>query len=217
VPLFLKHKIGETGQFAIWRMEEREDFFLVDLILTLKEKIKLQNLRGNRRREWITGRWLLHQLTGGKKRIDCLVDEFGKPYLSGKKYELSISHSRELVAVIIDEKENVGIDIQKIVPKIERIAHKYMRPVETKSLRKATRVEHLHIYWGAKEALYKAYGRKELDYKAHLHVKSFKYEEKGMTTAIVKKDEFKAFFNVHFEKLGNFMLVYVVETSNQPT
>lgn len=211
--LFYKKSIGETGKIAIWRMEEREDFFLMDLELSLKEKVRLQNLKGNRRREWVTSRWLLHQMTGGGERIDCLVDEFGKPYLSGHQLELSITHSRELVGVIVDEAQNVGIDLQKIVAKIERIAHKFMRPTETKSLRKATKIEHLHIYWCAKEALYKAYGRKELDYKEHILVKPFSYEERGNTTAVVKKGEFKAEFDVHFEKLGNFMFVYVVEIS----
>lgn len=210
MPLILKRNINEFGVYAIWKMEESERFFLDSLKLTLTEKIKLQKLKGNRRREWLVGRWLLHQLTGGKSRIECLVDEFGKPYLKNRQYEISISHSRELVAVYIDG-VNVGVDIQKIVEKVERIAHKYMRPVETKSLRKATRVEHLHIYWGAKEALYKAYGKKELDYQKHLHVKPFKYEEKGMTTAVVKKGDFRANFNVYFEKLDNFMFVYVVE------
>ncbi len=214
MPLLLKRNVSDTATYAIWKMEEREDFFLSDLRLSREEKVKLQGLKGNRRREWLVGRWLLHQLTGGGHRIACLYDEFGKPYLEGNLFELSISHSRELVAVVVDKDFNCGIDIQKIVSKIERIAHKYMRPVETKSLRKASRIEHLHIYWGAKEALYKAYGRKELDYKQHLHVKPFKYEEKGRTTAIVKKGAFKANFDVFFEKLGNFMFVYVVERAN---
>ena len=28
----------------------------------------------------------------------------------------------------------------------------------------------LHIYWGAKEALYKAYGRKQLNYREHIRI-----------------------------------------------
>ena len=47
-----------------------------------------------------------------------------------------------------------------------------------KSLQPKTRMEHLSVYWGAKEALYKAYGRKKLEFKQHILVEPFKYNLK---------------------------------------
>ena len=110
----------------------------------------------------------------------------------------------------------VGIDIQHIVSKIERIAHKYMRPEETQSLRPETRLEHLHIYWGAKEALYKAYGRRQLDFKANILVDPFELEfEKGIFYGKVIKDDYQAFFKLHYEMFNNHVLVYGIEKSGE--
>ena len=84
-------------------------------------------------------------------------------------YEISISHSRELTSVMASPRL-VGVDIQKLVGKIDRIASKFMTGVEMECLDEKYRLEHLHVFWGAKEALYKAYGRKQLDFRQHIFV-----------------------------------------------
>ena len=54
-----------------------------------------------------------------------------------------------------------------------------MRPPEMESLEASTRLEHLHVYWCAKEALYKAYGRRQLDFCQHIYVRPFTYRPEG--------------------------------------
>ncbi|NJN77515.1 MAG: 4'-phosphopantetheinyl transferase superfamily protein, partial [Saprospiraceae bacterium] len=112
-------------------------------------------MNDRRKTEWLAARYLLQELLG--KNVFCYSDEFGKPILKNSDKHLSISHSRGLVTVIVSD-FSIGIDIQVIVSKIQRIAYKFMREEENESLDVKKHLEHLHIYWGAKEALYKAYG-----------------------------------------------------------
>lgn len=211
MPLFSHRYLQPEGELGLWKIEESEVFFLEQLLLTKEEENYIAAMRGHRRLEWLAGRWLLHQMSGRTLRGKCIKDEFGKPYLEGSLYQISISHSREMASVIAAPR-SVGVDIQKLVEKIERIAHKYMRPEEMASLDPATRIEHLHVYWGAKESLYKAYGRKKLEFIEHIRIDPFSYDlDKGTCTGVVKKGDFESFFKLYYEKIEDFILVYALE------
>ena len=211
MPILFHRYLHPEGELGLWRIEEPEDFFLEQLQLSTKEAAYIQEIKGHRRLEWLAGRLLLHKMSGRDFRGACLKDEFGKPYLEGSLYDISLSHSREMASVLAAPR-NVGVDIQKLVPKIERIAHKFMRPAESESLEANTRLEHLHVYWGAKECLYKAYGRKELDFREHIFIEPFVYDlEKGRCTGRVEKGKHVSWYQLYYEKIEDFMLVYALE------
>lgn len=203
------HPIGEWG---IWKIEESEAFFRKNLQLTIEELEQVNRIKGEGQRlEWLASRYLLHVMSGRTIRGVCLKDEFGKPYLENSEFQISISHSNKYAAVLAAP-FLVGIDIQKLVPKIERIAHKFLRPQEADSIKEPYRLEHLHIYWGAKEALYKAYGRRKLDFCQHILVEPFSYQtNKGQFKGKVKKNGFYAEFDMSYELIDNLMLVTALE------
>ncbi len=211
MPLIFHRYLRPTGELGLWKIEEEEDFFLENLKLSPKEQNLLDQTKGHRRLEWLASRWLLHTMSGREFRGACLKDEFGKPYLENSFYEISISHSRQLVSVMAAP-HAVGIDIQKLVGKIESIAPKFLRPVEMESLSSSERLEHLHVYWGAKEALYKAYGRKKLDFKKHISITPFEFNlRNGKCFGTVKKDDYFAEFELRYEQIGDYILVYGIE------
>ncbi len=209
MPLILKKEIANQTHIALWNIVEDEHFFTEKMTLTESETKRLGQIKGGRRLEWLAGRWLIHEMSGATERLVCEADKYGKPHLTNSPLEMSLSHSNEVAAAILAP-QSVGIDVQKLVAKIERIAHKYMREPESASLDKH-RIEHLHIYWGAKEALYKAYGRRELDFRKHILIEPFDYQENGMTTGRVAKGDFEANYRIYFEKMGEYILVYAVE------
>lgn len=214
MPLW-KEKDWEHGhQWAIWKIEEGEKFFFDHLVLHESESAELARLKGRRRLEWLASRYLVHWMVSDEPdwdRIPMLKDEFGKPHLDDHELYVSFSHSYDFVAVILG-RMTVGIDIQKFVPKITALERKFMREEESNSLENKSRLEHLHIYWGAKEALYKCYGRRQLDFKQHILVKPFAYQEAGKTSAIVSKNGFHQTYDVFFEKTENYFLVHALET-----
>ena len=212
MPLLFHRTLRPAGELGVWQTAEDASFFRERLPLTRAEIAYVDGIPGaGRRKEWLASRYLLHKMSGRTVRGTVLKDEYGKPHLEGSDWQISLSHTRRYVAVLAGP-ELCGVDIQVLVPKIERLAPKFMRPEETASVLPATRLEHLHVYWGAKEALYKAYGRRQLDFRENILVTPFAYDlETGRTTGAVVKDDLLLEFEIRYEKIGNTVLVTAVE------
>lgn len=205
MPIIKKQTFLNGTQLGIWKIEETSAYFLNIMDITENSLAKIAKMNERRKTEWLAARHLLQELLG--KNVFCYSDEFGKPILRNSDKHLSISHSRGLVTVIVSD-FSIGIDIQEMTSKIERIAPKFMRTEENESLDLEKKAEHLHIYWGAKEALYKAYGKKGLDFREHIFVEPFAYLPKGETVGKVEKDNFAANFNIYFEEIEQHYLVF---------
>ncbi len=213
MPLFLKkNDLGAT--IALWQIAEPEAWFLANLELTVPEMAQLTGIKGRKRVEWLAVRYLTHELSGMAARSPILKDDSGKPYLAHEGLHLSISHSGEMAAAMLAPLP-AGIDIQRPVEKIERIAHKFLRPEEAACLSREHHLLHLHVYWGAKEVLYKAYGRRELDFRGHIAIAPFHFELSGGTfTGKVEKEGFVAQYDLRYEVVEGYVLVYGIEQNH---
>lgn len=212
MPLYLHENIPYCGELGIWEIIETEDFFQNQLNFTTREQEQLAKIKGEQRRlEWLSSRHLLHTMSGRDLRGECIKDEHGKPYLDLSPFHISLSHSHGLAAVIAAPAK-VGIDIQRMVAKIERIAHKFVGEKEMKSLIDSTRLEQLHIYWGAKEAIYKAYGRRQLDFKKHIFIESIEFEPHGdAMMGKVVKDGCRTDYQIWYRMVEEYVLVYAMQ------
>jgi len=212
MPQFYHKMLPQKGELGLWKITEEKSFFLERLVLTSKEQQQVDEITARGQLEWLASRWLLHTMSGRATRGICSKDEFGKPYLVDSSFEISISHSQGEMVAVIAAPYAIGIDIQKFVSKIYRIQHKFMRPIELESLEEHSSLEHLHIYWGAKEALYKAYGRKQLGFKKHIFITPFSLDlEKGYCEGKIIKDTYQKEFNIFYEKIEDYYLVYALE------
>ena len=211
MPLIRHDILSPEAELGIWQINEPEHWFMEALLLYPPELRQLSELKGRRRLEWLAARQLVHQMSGRTKRAAFVKDEHGKPRLEGSDWHISISHSHGLAAAIAAP-VLCGVDIQFIVPKITRLAHKFLCPSEAASLRPEYELDQLHFYWGAKEALYKAHGRRKLDFIEHIKVAPFQYESaKGQTTGKIVKDGEELNFEVFYERSEEgYMLVWAV-------
>ncbi len=152
-------------------------------------------------------------MSGRKERGPCLKDEYGKPYLVDSDYHISMSHSEDKIAVIASP-HLVGIDIQAIVDKITRIARRFCSDQELAFIPKDELILFLHFIWGAKECIYKAYGKRGVDFKNHMSIDAFEIkEEKIFTTGRIKIKDVDMEFYIYGEIIDNFTLTYAVENT----
>ncbi|MDX1665823.1 MAG: 4'-phosphopantetheinyl transferase superfamily protein [Saprospiraceae bacterium] len=208
MPLILHKELQPAGELGIWRIEEPEAWFRQKLELSRTEQQQFEKLKGRRRVEWLAVRKLVHRMSGREKRGSFLKDEYGKPHLEDSPFDISISHSANLAAAIAAP-FSVGIDIQVIVAKIGRLAPRYMRSEELESLKDDHRIEHMHVYWGAKEALYKAYGRRELDFCQNILIKPFPYDPRGgLIRGRIKLTKLELHYEGRYERMDDYILVY---------
>ncbi len=205
-----------NGVWAQWELAEDEAWFAGRLELLDEEAEELATIKGRRRLEWLACRWLVHELLVSlelchpDRRYPVRKDEFGKPVIEDCPFEVSFSHSNGRVAVML-ALAPCGIDVQYFVPKIGRIAHKFLHVEEAESLDHRHLLEHLHLYWTAKEAIYKAWGRKELAFSEHIWVGPFEYAETLRLEAKVEKGGEKKRYEVRLERQGDYFLARSVQ------
>lgn len=103
-------------------------------------------------------KYLLSEYYGLKMIPPIEFDEFGKPFFSNVDLHFNISHSYNLVACALSE-NNIGLDIQKIVDKNEKL---YSYVCNKKELRKITSSDdpkaEFIILWTKKESYLKCLG-----------------------------------------------------------
>jgi phosphopantetheine--protein transferase-like protein len=215
MPLFMSKTVFEDSKLGVWSIEEDEQYFSNALQLSPHEHLFVDEMKGRRKEEWLSSRHLIHLMSNRDQRAEILKDEFGKPYIHDSDHHISFSHSHGMSAAIASL-DLVGIDIQYIVPKITRIAPKFMNESEKQRMAKmhsSKHVELMHIIWGAKESLFKAYGKKSVDFKKHMNVviHDWNHERLSFHGQFLKED-FKAPFQLVAEKIENYILVYAKQT-----
>ena len=109
MPLIYHRNLTAGGELGVWRITETAEYFLDRLELFPQEIKQLSKIKGRLRLEWLASRWLLHTLSGRFLRGACLKDEYGKPYLTDSDFEISISHSWNIVAIMAAP-YSIGID-----------------------------------------------------------------------------------------------------------
>jgi hypothetical protein len=218
--LFLSKEVGKHGKLGIWQITESLDE-LMKMKSFLKKDLLLLNSfsHENRKKEYIVARILVSQLTG-KSNVRIVYDKHNKPFLENLKQHISISHSHNLLAIILDG-HKTGIDIEMIREKIIRIRDKFMSDAELKSLQKENIAEQITVYWCAKESLYKLYGKKGLAFKKDIFIEPFEYLEKGIIKGWITQSSgdslMKKSFLLNYEKLdaggSSYVMAYTLAKS----
>lgn len=167
--LFYQHNINLTTRLAIWRIEEPEAFFL--------ERVPLHHevTHPYKRLQHLAGRYLLPVLFDDFPLSEILVADTRKPYLPGEDYHFSISHCGNYAAAIASSTHRVGIDIELVTPRIQRIAPKFLSEREKVYLQQwddfeKFQLELTTVIWSAKEAVYKWHGAGGLEFKTHMQL-----------------------------------------------
>lgn len=128
-----------------------------------------QSANPKRQRELTAVRALL--FCALNREIDILYDQYGKPYLADFSYHISISHTSRWVALILHTTKQVGIDIETIAERVAKVRTKFLSPAENQGILPHNYAT-LTTYWCAKEAVYKWYGKKGVDFASHLKIQA---------------------------------------------
>ena len=206
-----RQRVDDDTEFALWKIEESADELYNQLQLDKDEQAFFELLSsGKRHLHWLGTRVLLRKMLQTDAFIDCKVDAHGKPYLVNMPYQISMSHSFDYAAVMISKRSPVGIDIELIKEKVERIAGKFMRPEEMDFI--ATdehRIEQLYVCWCAKEAVYKCYGQKEVSFADNILLEPFTFAKQGELKVCLDKEPIKNNYNVEYMQYEDYMIGYV--------
>jgi 4'-phosphopantetheinyl transferase len=191
MPIALKIE-EKNATILIWEITET-----LEELQALGEKVNTaSHTSEKRKKEYLVTILLLNKIS---PNTVITYNKFGAPELDNGKH-ISISHSKELVAIIINEKET-GLDIEQISEKALRLSSKFVSEINLANLTK----EKATLIWCCKEAVFKWHQKGGVDFIKDIIIPKFSITEKGRVLAQFKKQK----LNLNYQKINNHYLVYV--------
>ena len=208
MPLYKTIRVNDFTKVLVWKIEEPLEDLTLGIKLTEPNQKRVDAMKSILHQQGFMSIRQLFKLAGYKD-TDLYYDEFGKPHLKDKNH-ISITHSFNFAAIIISENNPVGIDIEKQRDKIVKIAHKFTPIEEYKTIANhEALVSKLTVVWGAKESLYKIYGKKKLQFLHHIYIEDFSFTE-TKTTGVIKYEGYVSSHSIHFLEFEGFTCVYAI-------
>ncbi len=208
MPLFYFKNLGDT-RIGIWKTDESVEELLQ--IAHIGKEILNVSSNPKRQTEIAAVRALLYMMCNELKEIS--YKENGKPYLKDESMNISISHTKGYVAVILSNTSSVGIDIEKFSDTVIRVKDKFLTLEEQKVIEYNPEKikEALIICWSAKETMFKIMEEEEVDFCDHLRIYPF-YIKNNIDKIFTR--EFKTIqnkeFKIHFLIENDFVLTYCI-------
>jgi phosphopantetheinyl transferase len=171
----------------------------------------------HKRLQHLAGRFLLKELYPNFPYELIRIADTRKPFLENEAYHFSISHCGDYAAVMVSSENRVGVDVELISKKVEKVKHKFLSPGEQlmivstlKEQPANDQVKLLTLAWSIKESLYKWYGNGEMDFIEHMHINNIiSNDNSGIAHCEISKGE-KISLTVHFLFFNNNCISWLV-------
>lgn len=117
--------------------------------------------------------------------------------------DISISHTRGYAAVALTTKGVIGIDIEQISNRVQRVKSRFVRDDES-----AETITSMLLHWSAKETAYKMLHRTNVDFLQHLSIQPFPEQEEGTLLLRETRTDDKNIISVNYKVFPDFVLTY---------
>jgi 4'-phosphopantetheinyl transferase len=197
----------EFGELGIWKLSETSKELKAQFLFSKKEQEEFDNIKAERRkREYLAARLTLENLLSGKPKIAYLKS--GKPILKNNTKEISITHSAELVAVLISEQKS-GIDAENIDRNIDKVANRFLHKEELNTINNSKNPQIGKVlYWSAKEAIFKCTNLEGIQFNEQIFIPPFEIKKEGSFKGCLNNTDH---FNLWYFFYENNVIVYCVE------
>ncbi len=189
---FIKQYTENNCQISIWDVTES----LAEL-LTLGTNFDISKFNTEKRKkEILASRLLLNEIQPNQQ---ITYNKYGAPEIKNGKH-ISISHSKNLVAIVASEKK-VGLDIEQISEKPLRLSSKFISKDSCINLSE----EKATLIWCCKEAIFKWHQKGNVDFINDIRLNQFELKEKGEIECCFHEE----ILILKYHKINNHYLVYV--------
>jgi 4'-phosphopantetheinyl transferase len=210
MPVLFNDFLQNGSIIGVWQITESVNELYTKIKLTKEEDIILNTYKNeNRKKQWLSYRVLIKVLV--EENYQIAYADFGKPFLrlQSKNKHISITHSGDYSAIIINENLFVGIDIEKPAKRIDRVSERFLSEYELSFIDTRHRWEHLTVCWAAKEALFKIHGNLCYDFKQQIIIDPFEFTDSGVINCSILGDDKHLQYEVQYRKINDYFLAYV--------
>ena len=207
MPLVYQQNINESSVFGIWHIKEEESFFDLEGIDANHIHHPLKRLQHK------AGRYLIKQLCRDFPLQAIEISSSKKPFLTSNAYQFSISHSGDYVAVLIDQSNNIGLDIERVGEKPNSLRTKFLHDVEIELLQQSGIDEHMlfTMAWAIKETVFKWYGKGGVDFKNHIQIAAIDFQQAQWRAKVIFSKEEKQQLTVNCFLFDNLCISYLIK------
>ena len=146
-------------------------YLCCDTLITASDVASASRFQNDkRRREHLAWRRVVRSELGRGVVID--YNEVGAPVVDTPNTHISVAHCAQSVAVAIAN-EPIGVDIEALDRNYERVKSRFMSPAEEAL---SSLEAWPAVVWTAKEAIYKLYGKREVDLTEDIRITAFDAE-----------------------------------------
>ncbi len=211
MPLYLKKELEDKTRIGVWQVTETEEELKALTSVPSDEMEEISFIRSDSlRRQKLAVRALLDEMFEDKVYLSH--HDNGKPYIENSVTNISITHTEKYVAVILNDNEDVGIDIESLARDFSSVEKKALSEDEIDDLEEdEKRNGQLAIYWCAKEAIYKMLGQYDVNFAEQIEVEKFRPKKDGELEATFEdEDGYEEEFDLEYIIFDNHVLVWVV-------
>ncbi len=216
MPVIFTKTINAETMLAVWQATEDAEKLYEQLDLELEDETIYASIRNqNRKLQWLGCRMALSHIMQ-TRRIGIRYDEYGKPFLVSGSFNISFTHTGSYAAAICSSSFNVGIDLEQVREKINRVAERFLTPNELKLASGEDRIRVLTLFWAVKEALYKINGKPDLDMQHDICVESFDYfcNTDGELSVLMKRTGRVPGIGVSYHQMADHILAWAALEEN---
>jgi len=204
MPFLKEFIINDKTKIKLWKVTIGE---LNTKELNSDEKKLLKLKKNNILREQFLATRKVLALENSDYKIS--YNNNGKPSLNAK-YNISISHSHEIAALVISDNSKIGLDVQLNENKIFNIQDKFLNPSEKLNIGENPSLKILTMIWTSKESIYKAVGLKGISFSDNIKIEKVVEEDKTGIGYYTNGSE-KVKFDLKFFYLDEYTICYACQ------
>lgn len=190
-----------VGYFDVKQLE------LYSIHLTHEEKNRLTSIPSDKRKlEFASVRYLLKKYLGN---YTINYTDLGAPYINLGP-SISISHSHDVALIAKTEKNNIGVDIEKIQERTTKLASKFMNNSEIIHLKNEDKELNEITYtkiWCCKEAIFKLFSGDSISIKENITIR-LESSKTAIAKVNIKNIEYSISIDIHY--LDNYIIAVAV-------
>ncbi len=138
-------------------------------------------------------------------------DEHGAPKLKNNEGFISVSHTKNFIAVLHSTQYKTGIDIEYISHKAKKVNIKFLSLQEHEDIQKKTNILSIHelytLCWATKEAVYKCFSEEKLNFIKNIRIIEILNNPQTVKVQIHKGELYKN-IQVHYQIIDDIILAY---------
>ena len=204
MPFLKEFIINEKTKIKLWKIMIGE---LSPKELNNEEKKLFKLKKSNVLKEQFLATRKILELENSDYIITYDLD--GKPSLNSE-FNISISHSHEIAALVIFNNRKTGLDVQLKESKILNIQNKFLNKFEKLNIGRDPSIDILTMIWTSKESIYKAIGIKGVSFSENIQIEKFTEKDKIGKGYYINGIE-KVKFDLKFFYLDEYIVCYAFQ------